>query len=67
VIPPIVTAILLSIPLITMVIPSIIYWLEFKDSKKSGDIVKKAGYKKLFFYLGVLDWRYYFSISKQIL
>jgi protein-S-isoprenylcysteine O-methyltransferase Ste14 len=51
VIPPIVTAILLSIPLITMVIPSIIYWLEFKDSKKSGDIVKKAGYKKLFFYL----------------
>lgn len=50
-IPPIVTAILLSIPLITMVIPSIIYWLEFKDSKKSGDIVKKAGYKKLFFYL----------------
>ena len=34
-----------------MIIPSIIFWLEFRDSKKSGDVGKKADYKKLFFYL----------------
>lgn len=47
----IVTAVLLSIPLITMLIPSINFWLEFKNSKRSRRVSKKANYKKLFFYL----------------
>jgi protein-S-isoprenylcysteine O-methyltransferase Ste14 len=50
-IPQIVTAVLLSIPLITMSIPSINFWLEFKNSRKTGGVNKKANYKKLFFYL----------------
>lgn len=47
----IIIAMLLSIPLITMMLPSIRYWLEFKGSKKSRDAGKKADYKKIFFYL----------------
>lgn len=49
-IPQIVTAILLSIPLITMLIPSINFWVGFKNSRRSGKVSKKANYKKLFFY-----------------
>jgi protein-S-isoprenylcysteine O-methyltransferase Ste14 len=47
----IVNAILLFILLITMTIPSINFWLEFKNSRKSGKVAKKANYKKIFFYL----------------
>lgn len=49
----IITAILLSIPLITMIIPSIKYWSEFKKEKKCGKAGKKTKYNKAFFYLFV--------------
>lgn len=47
----IITAILLAIPLITMIIPSIKYWSEFKKEKKSGKVGKRTKYNKAFFYL----------------
>ena len=53
-IPQIVIAVLLSVPLITMLIPSISFWLEFKNSRKTGKVSKKTNYRKLFFYLLVV-------------
>ena len=53
-IPQIISAILLIIPLITMLIPSVRYWSEFKNSKKSGKAGKKTKYNKPFFYLLVV-------------
>jgi len=49
----IITAIFLVIPLITMIIPSIKYWSEFKKEKKNGKAGKKTKYNKMFFYLFV--------------
>ena len=49
----IITAILLSIPLIVMIIPSIKYWSKFKKEKESGKTGKKTKYNKVFFYLFV--------------
>ena len=46
-----ISAILLSVPIITMLIPGINFWLEFRNSRKTGRVSKKANYKKLFFYL----------------
>ena len=50
-IPQIISAILLSIPLIPMIILSVNYWSKFKDWKKSERLGKKTKYKKLFYYL----------------
>lgn len=53
-IPEVVSAVLLTIPLITMIIPSISYWSKFKKEKRKGESCKKANYKKSFFYLLVV-------------
>ena len=50
-IPQTITAILLSIPLVIMLIPSIHFWFEFKSSKRSRKSGKKAKYIKIYFYL----------------
>ncbi len=47
-----IVAVLLVIPLITMIIPSIRYWSEFKKEKKK-KAGKKTKYNKAFFYLFV--------------
>jgi len=47
-------AVLLSIPLITMIISSIGYWSKFRNEKRSGKAGKKTNYKKAFFYLLVV-------------
>lgn len=52
-IPQIITAILLVIPLMTMIIPSIKYWIGFKKEKEGGKAGKKTRYNKAFFYLFV--------------
>jgi len=44
-------AILLSIPLAIMLIPSVNFWLKFKGSRRSRKSGKKAKYKKIYFYL----------------
>lgn len=46
-----VIAVLLSIPLLSMIICSIGYWSEFRNEKKSGKAGKKTAYKKASFYL----------------
>jgi len=48
-----ITAILLVIPIIAMIIPSIGYWREFKKEKKKGKTGKKTKYNKAFFHLFV--------------
>ena len=50
----VVSAVLLTIPLITMIIPSISYWSKFKKEKNKGKSGKKAKYKKPYFYLLVI-------------
>lgn len=50
-IPQTIIAILLSIPLVVMLIPSIGFWLKFKGSRRSRKSGKKAKYKKIYFYL----------------
>jgi protein-S-isoprenylcysteine O-methyltransferase Ste14 len=50
-IPQTITAILLTIPLAIMLIPSIHFWLKFKGSRGSRKSGKKAKYKKIYFYL----------------
>jgi protein-S-isoprenylcysteine O-methyltransferase Ste14 len=49
----VVSAIMLVLPLSTMIIPSISYWSEFKKEKKGRGHGRKAHYNKLFFYLFV--------------
>ncbi len=51
------TAILLSLPLLTMMIPSIPYWREFRRDRKKGTESRKAKYNKpafLIFVSGIL-------------
>jgi len=47
-------AILLTIPLITMVIPSIRYWSDFKKEKRKDTKGKRAGYNKGFLFLFIV-------------
>ena len=53
-IPQIITAILLIIPLAVMLVPSINFWFKFKGSSGSRRTGKKAKYKKLEFWLTIL-------------
>jgi len=48
-----ITSILMVIPIITMIIPSIKYWSGFKKEKKSRKAGRKTKYNKAFFYLFV--------------
>lgn len=50
-IPQSVAAILLAVPLGTLVIQSISYWSEFRRSEKRAESTMKAGYRKPYFYL----------------
>jgi len=50
-IPQTIIAILLSIPLAIMLVPSVNFWLKFKGSRRSRKSGKKAKYKKIYFYL----------------
>ena len=50
-IPQTIIAILLSIPLASMLIPSINFWLKFKGSRRGRKSGKKAKYKKIYFAL----------------
>jgi protein-S-isoprenylcysteine O-methyltransferase Ste14 len=53
----VVSAVLLVVPLVAMIIPSIRYWSEFTKEKNKARQGKKANYNRLFFYslvVGVL-------------
>jgi protein-S-isoprenylcysteine O-methyltransferase Ste14 len=55
-IPEVVTAVLLIIPIFTMIAPSVVYWSEFRKEKKKGRQGRQADYNKFFFYLLVAGY-----------